>query len=313
MTAQDPTPVVFSLIVPLRNEGDGLESFHEQLAREAGGLLEACELIYVDDGSSDETVSVLERLAGAVSNVVVVELSRAFGSAGAVTAGAAVARGRAVITFDRRCGRWPELLTQMVNAWREGFEIVHVGGRADRRGALRQILAQGDAGDRVQMRLIDRAVLAALDPADASRSIDQRISHVGFRQNRLPADATAAAALEPAGRKRTDAPGALSKLGLAAAGVLLGGSALFYLISMILLLAGKNTGPESRMTAVVAGLAGLQLGVLAAVGRFMAGASERLSRRPIYAVRRVVGAADEAPAQAAGPVDSEFGSYVVYT
>lgn len=313
MVFQNPTQVVFSLIVPVRDEGDGLESFHRRLTDEARKLDESFEIVYVDDGSSDQTSRLLERITTMDEEVAVVELSAQFGSAAAVTAGAATTRGRAVITFDRRCPQWPELLAQLAGAWREGFEIVHVGGRSRRRGALRQALSPVDRGDRVQMRLLDRVVIDAMRPFDATRSIDQLVSYLGFRQMRLPAVSGASPVLQPADRACLAAPGRLANWGLVTAGGLMGVAVGFYLVSVILLLMGANTGEESRVTAVVVALTGLQLGLLATMGRFVACASMRLSRRPIYAVRRVFGhdVADEP--MATEPADDEFGSYVVFT
>jgi polyisoprenyl-phosphate glycosyltransferase len=313
MAFQNPTPVVFSLIVPLRNEADSLESFHRQLTDEVRKLKESYEIVYVDDGSSDQTVKVLERIVLDDEDVAVVELSASFGSAAAVTAGAAMARGGAVITFDRRCPKWADLMPRMIAAWREGAEIVHVGGRPRRRGALREALTAVDRGDRVHMRLLDAAVIAALRPVDVTRTIDQQIGHLGFRQMRLEGASGAERALQPANRPCLAAPGRLANWGLAIAGVLLGGGTAFYLVSLALLLAGVNTGVESRVMAVVAALVGMELGLLATVGRFVACASMRLSRRPTYAVRRVHGLVEADQPLAAEPAGDEFGSYVVFT
>ena len=313
MAFQNPSTVVFSLIVPVRDEGESLESLHGQLTDEARKLGERYEIVYVDDGSSDQTVSLVERIAGHDEQVVVVELSGQFGSAAAVTAGATVAGGRATITFDRRCPHWPDLLTKLVKAWREGFEIVHVGGRARRPGALRQALSAIDRGDRVQMRLLDRAALMAIQPFDGTRSINQLISHVGFRPTRLPGESGAAAALQPESRRLLEAPGRLANWGLATAATLMIAAAGFYLVSLLLLLTGVNTGVESRMTAVIVALAGFQLGLLATVGRFIACATTRLSRRPIFAVRRILGPVEVDEPAADLQDDSEFGSYVVFT
>jgi len=313
MAFQNPTAVVFSLIVPVRDEGDRLESLHEQLTDEARKLGESYEIVYVDDGSNDQTISLLERIAADDEQVAVVELSEQFGSAAAVTAGAANSSGRAMVTFDRRCPHWPDVLVQMVKAWREGFEIVHVGGRSRRPGALGQALSAVNRGDRVQMRLLDRAALAAMLPFDGTRSIDQLISHVGFRQTRLSGGSGVPAALRPKGRQVLEAPGRLANWGLLTAAVLMLAAAGFYLVSLLLLLTGVNTGVESRMTAIVVALAGFQLGLLATVGRFIACATTRLSRRPIFAVRRVIAPSEADEPVADAPDDSEFGSYVVFT
>ena len=89
------------------------------------------ELIYVDDGSPDDSFAVLERLAAADPSVRLLRLSRNFGSNAAILAGLSQARGDAVCSIAADLQDPPELVPQLVARWRGGAEVV----LAARRGA----------------------------------------------------------------------------------------------------------------------------------------------------------------------------------
>src|SRR5580658_9081193 len=98
------------------------------------------EVVYVNDGSKDSSLEILRELQAADSHVVVVELSRNWGHMGAISAGLHTARGRAVILMDGDFQDPPEVLPQLIDAWRDGAEIV-VGVRRSRQ-ERRKILAK---------------------------------------------------------------------------------------------------------------------------------------------------------------------------
>ncbi|MBU6419301.1 MAG: glycosyltransferase family 2 protein [Proteobacteria bacterium] len=123
---------LLSLIVPFYNEEEAIGLF----AAAVPPVLEAIpdmawEIICVDDGSRDATLSRLLALAAAEPRIRVVELSRNFGKEAALTAGLEAARGDAVIPFDADLQDPPALIPVMVAAWRDGAEVV-LGRRSDR-------------------------------------------------------------------------------------------------------------------------------------------------------------------------------------
>jgi len=310
----------FSFVVPVRNESATLVALHDQITAEAGRLGEAYEIIYVNDGSSDETETTLDRIQAADECVSVVELSRPFGAAGAVTAGCAVARGKAVVTFDRRLSAWPIHVAQMVAAYREGFEIIHVGGppsapagQTGRFGALLAGLLRCDQGQQAQMRMLDGRAVAAMQPAAATRTVDQQVGHVGFRQRVLPGGDPTGPALRGPAAKVADAPGRFFWTLLGSAAALAGGALLVYLVSLIALAAGADTGSEVRITALVAGLTGLCLALVALVGRLAVCASVGATSLPVYVVRRVLGPAAEAEPEHPEAEEPAPGAFAVYT
>jgi polyisoprenyl-phosphate glycosyltransferase len=128
-----------SVVVPIYNEEELVVRFHEAVASALKGVVDDWEVVYVNDGSTDSSLELLKGLQAADSHVVVVELSRNWGHMGAISAGLQTARGRAIILMDGDFQDPPEVLPQLINAWREGAEVV-VGVRRSRQES-RKLLA----------------------------------------------------------------------------------------------------------------------------------------------------------------------------
>jgi polyisoprenyl-phosphate glycosyltransferase len=129
-----------SVVVPIYNEEELIVRFHEAVAAALQRVVEDWEVVYVNDGSTDSSLELLKGLQAGDGHVVVVELSRNWGHMGAISAGLQTARGRAVILMDGDFQDPPEVLPQLIDAWRDGAEIV-VGVRRSRQES-RKILAQ---------------------------------------------------------------------------------------------------------------------------------------------------------------------------
>jgi polyisoprenyl-phosphate glycosyltransferase len=119
----------FSVVVPAYNEGEGLTAFHKRLA-DAMTPLGAWEVVYVDDGSTDATRELVELLRRDDPRVALVSLSRNFGKEIATTAGLDHTRGEAVILIDADLQDPPEVIPDLVAAWRGGFDMVCARRRA---------------------------------------------------------------------------------------------------------------------------------------------------------------------------------------
>lgn len=128
-----------SVVVPIYNEEELIERFHAAVASALKGVVDDWEVVYINDGSTDSSLELLKGLQAADSHVVVVELSRNWGHMGAISAGLQTARGRAVILMDGDFQDPPDVLPQLINAWREGAEVV-VGVRRSRQES-RKLLA----------------------------------------------------------------------------------------------------------------------------------------------------------------------------
>jgi glycosyltransferase involved in cell wall biosynthesis len=119
-----PPPPVFSVVVPAFNEADGIAEFHRRLIGVMNGLGETWEVVYVNDGSRDLTLHILEGLRRHDRHIALVNLSRNFGKEIATTAGLDHASGDAVVVIDADLQDPPEVIPLLVAGWREGFDMV---------------------------------------------------------------------------------------------------------------------------------------------------------------------------------------------
>ena len=201
---ENKTDITFSFISPVYNEQDGLEGFYQRLTAVAGQLGEPYEIIFVNDGSTDDTEQVLHRLSTNDARVKVVEFSRNFGHQVAVTAGYDHACGRAVICLDADCQHPPEVIPDLVARWREGFEVVYTvrrdteGISSARRAIGRMVykvirLTSGaDLTDQADFRLMDRVAVDALrSTREHARFVRALVRWIGFRQTSIPYTAEA--------------------------------------------------------------------------------------------------------------------------
>ena len=189
-----------AVVVPAYNESEGLREFHARLAKVFDALDLQCSVLYVDDGSRDDTWAVIESLAAQDARVAALRLSRNFGKELALTAGLDRADADAVIVIDADLQDPPELIPQFVAKWREGFDAVF-GTRLERDGETWLKKATASLFYRVMARLSATPVprdtgdfrLLSRRAIDALRSLRERhrfmkglFGWVGFRQVALP-------------------------------------------------------------------------------------------------------------------------------
>ena len=111
---------MISVVVPIFNEEVLILQFHEAISNALDEIDEDWEVVYVNDGSRDSSLEILRGLQAADPHVVVVELSRNWGHMGAISAGLLTARGDATIIMDGDFQDPPEVLPELVEAWRAG-------------------------------------------------------------------------------------------------------------------------------------------------------------------------------------------------
>lgn len=212
--AMRPQSASINVIVPCFNEQEVLALTHTRLK---AALEKTCldqqmryQIIYVDDGSRDQTAHLLNQIANDDETVKIILLSRNFGHQIAVTAGLDHASGDCAVIIDADLQDPPELIADMIARWREGFDVVY-GQRTDRAGesrfkigtarafyrglnALSDVDIPLDVGD---FRLIDRCVIDAIsEMPERDRFLRGMIAWVGFRQVALPYARAARAAGE---------------------------------------------------------------------------------------------------------------------
>ncbi len=115
-----------SIVVPMMNEEESLDSFFSRLLPVLKQLHDPYEIVIVNDGSRDATLNKLQAYQKTLPELVVVDLSRNFGKEAALTAGFSESRGEAVIVLDADLQDPPELILEMVQKWQEGYEVVAV-------------------------------------------------------------------------------------------------------------------------------------------------------------------------------------------
>ena len=116
---------LISIVTPFFNEGVGVLQFHQALTKTIDTLINFdFEIICIDDGSSDETLSRLIACANQDSRIIVLELSRNFGKEAAMSAGIDIAKGDCVIPIDADLQDPPPLISIMLQEWGKGAEVV---------------------------------------------------------------------------------------------------------------------------------------------------------------------------------------------
>src|SRR6478609_11442762 len=192
-----------SIVVPVFNEAAGLVRLHERLTGVARSLKDKhglrCEVVYVDDGSSDATLSIAQDLPADVIDVQVVSLSRNFGKEAALMAGLDHARLGAVLFMDGDGQHSPTLAETLVSHWLDGgYDVVYTAkAHRNNESALRRFAVHyfyglinwgarqkipEDAGD---FRLLSPRAAAALKRLPERNRFFKGLSNwIGFRQMR---------------------------------------------------------------------------------------------------------------------------------
>ena len=203
-----------SIVVPLYNEAKDLARLHAQLSDVARALAEkrdlSVEVVYVDDGSSDDTLKIARALPAAALDVQVLALSRNFGKEAALAAGLDHAARGAVLFMDGDGQHPPALIETLVGHWLDGgYDVVYTAkAHRENESALRRLGSKTfyallnwgarhkipeDAGD---FRLLSpRAALALRQMPERNRFFKGLASWIGFRQIRVdyePDDASMA-------------------------------------------------------------------------------------------------------------------------
>jgi polyisoprenyl-phosphate glycosyltransferase len=131
---------MISVVVPIFNEEEIVNLFHAALVDSMKDIGEAWEVVYINDGSRDSSLKLLTELQTKDTHVVVVDLSRNWGHMGAISAGLQTAHGDAVVLMDGDFQDPPEVVPELVAAWRGGVQVVTAVRRS--RQERRKILAK---------------------------------------------------------------------------------------------------------------------------------------------------------------------------
>lgn len=304
------TPIfLLSVVVPVYNEESVLGAMHQRLSRVMDELGMPWEVIYVNDGSSDATLSLIRDLQQSNKNVALIDLSRNFGKEIALTAGLDHANGDAVVVIDADLQDPPELIPKLLERWRAGYDIVSAV-RTKRNGEswLKKLTAYGfyrvigyanaiaipsDTGD---FRLLSRrAVLALRQLRERHRFMKGLFVWVGYRQTSVTYERDA----RYAGHSKwgywrlwnfaLDGISSLTTFPLKLStyvGLITACGAFLYGLVMVgrTLVYGNPVAGYPSLLVVVLFLGGIQLMSLGVMGEYLGRMFDETKRRPLYLI-----------------------------
>lgn len=327
MWAVTPARPLLSVIVPVFNEAAVIDVFYNRATTALSGLPDVdYELVFVDDGSHDDSYVRLAAYAARDAHVRVLKFSRNFGHQIAITAGLDLARGDCLAVIDADLQDPPEVIGQMVVEWRAGADVVY-GVRAERDGEGRMKLLTAslfyrllnritkipipvDVGD---FRLLSRRAADHLGQLrEQDRFVRGLVSWIGFRQTAVSYHREKRYAGETKYPYRKmikfalDGITSFSTMPLKIAtwmGYAASALAFLYLASVFVQKAlGYTVDGWATIMVAVLFLGGVQLICLGIIGEYVGRIFSESKRRPLYIVDEVLGPADAYAPQHGRPV-----------
>jgi polyisoprenyl-phosphate glycosyltransferase len=313
-----PTTPTFTLsvVVPVFNEESVLPAFHERLTQVLAPEVRDVEIIYIDDGSTDRTPVLLQQLCEGDRRVSIVRFSRNFGKEAALTAGLEAAGGACVVVIDADLQHPPEYIPAMMQAWRDGADVVNMRRRSrdtetwlkrtaarafyDVLNRLSEVPIPEDVGD---FRLFSRRAVDALNRLqERNRFMKGLFAWIGFRQVTLDYDCAERAGGHTKWRFRqlwhfaVEGITAFSVLplrlashvGLASAVVAFVYAAYFVFKTLVL---GEPLPGFPTLIVVMLMLGGLQLLSIGVLGEYLGRMALEGKRRPLYLIQEYTPAA----------------------
>jgi glycosyltransferase involved in cell wall biosynthesis len=302
-------PVEISVVIPIYNEEANIGALHERLRGVLEGMTASYEMIFVNDGSRDNSLRLLLLLAERDPHVRYIDLSRNFGHQIAVTAGLDRAAGDAVVIIDADLQDPPELLPSLYAKMREGYEVVYAKRRS-RQGesaakkftarlfyrllaSITHISIPVDTGD---FRIISRKVVEGLKQMpEQNKFLRGQISWIGYRQTFVEYDRAERAGGETGYTYRkmirlaldgitgfSDAPlkaATLSGFGVSGFAFLL----VIYTLYSRFITHDYQPGWASLMISILF-LGGVQLISVGIIGEYIARLSANVRQRPLYLI-----------------------------
>nr|CAJ18301.1 JexC protein [Paenibacillus jamilae] len=300
-----------TILIPAYNEEEVIYQLYSRLTRVIDSITGYhFELLFVNDGSKDNTVEILKNLGKKDRRISLVDLSRNFGKEVAMIAGLDFSVGNAVVIIDADLQDPPELIVEMIKYWEQGYDDIYAK-RATRAGEtwlkkwtassfykllqrMSRIPIQENTGD---FRLLDRRCIEALKQLrETQRYTKGMFSWIGFNKKEILFNRDSRAAGETKWNyyklldlaiegitSFTTAPLRLSAM----LGVFISIGAFFYMIFIItrtLIFGGSVAGYASLMTVILF-LGGIQLLSLGIIGEYLGRVFNETKSRPLYFVK----------------------------
>lgn len=306
--------ICYSIVIPMYNEEEVIEETYRRLKKVMKDADDTYELLFVNDGSQDHCLDIIQEFAQWDNTVKIIDFSRNFGHQIAITAGMDYALGDAIIIIDADLQDPPELILDMIEKWKQGYEVVYAK-RVKRKGEtwfkkwsaslFYRVLRSStdidipvDTGD---FRLIDRNVCEQMKKIkENNRFVRGLVSWVGFRQTAIEYERDERLAGEtkyPLKRMiKLSLDGILSfsykplKLAIYG-GVLLSGSGFLYFLYVLYLAIFTDATMKGwpSMISIMLIFNGFTLLILGIIGEYIGRIYDETKGRPLYIVREFTG------------------------
>lgn len=303
---------MISVIVPIFNEEENIPILYERLLNVIKGLNISYEIIFINDGSSDQSIHKIVKLSERDDSVKFIDFSRNFGHQIAVTAGLDHSCGEAVVIIDADLQDPPELIKDLYLKLREGYQVVYAK-RRNRQGEtwMKKITAKLfyrilqritpieiplDTGD---YRIMDKVVVDVLKQmTEQQKFLRGQISWIGFNQTYVEYDRDQRLAGETGYsygkmiRFAIDGITAFSDFPLKMSTIIGFAVSLISFAYAIFILIYKALKPEyhvqgwTSLIICVLLLGGIQLISIGVIGEYIGRLNENIKKRPLYVVRR---------------------------
>jgi polyisoprenyl-phosphate glycosyltransferase len=303
---------ILSVVAPAYNEEAGLDEFYSRLVNAVKSLDVELEIIYVNDGSHDNTLEIMSKQHEKDSRITIIDLSRNFGKEIALTAGLDHVTGDAVVVIDTDLQDPPELIPKLVEQWHNGFDVVNAK-RIKRKGEstfkkvtsylyyrflyqLSDIKIPKDTGD---FRLLSRSALdALLELREKHRYMKGLFAWVGYKQTEITYERDE----RYAGETKWNFFGLLNlafegltsfsvvPLRIASMlGILSAFAALIFAIIIIVkkLMFGDPVAGYPSLVVLITFIGGIQLLALGIIGEYLGRVFNETKNRPLYLVKDI--------------------------
>jgi len=304
--------LLISIVIPVCNESPNLDEIAQRLQKVLSGTKCDWEVVFVDDGSTDDSWQIIIRLHQANPNFRGVRLARNFGQQAAISAGLRHARGDAVIPMDADLQDPPELIPSLLEKWKEGNQVVYTRWKHRKEGFYKKLTASlfyrfldriADVRinlDSSDFCLMDRQVVDAINRLPERRPFVRGLrSWVGFRHVGIVTDRGSRRGGQSKYGFRKLANLALDgifafsltpvrfALYIGAISALLGAVGLIGVLLAIM--GGSNFAPEyAAIVSLILILGGLQLACIGIIGEFVGRIFDQVKGRPPYVIQQTL-------------------------
>lgn len=310
--------IELSIVVPMYDEEESIRLFFDTIEPILNAFLQEYEIVCVNDGSQDKTMTLLAQEHDRNPRIKVLDLSRNFGKEAALTAGIDVTQGMAVIPIDVDLQDPPDLIPEMVQKWKAGYDVV-LAVRTDRSsdsimkrstagwfyklmGKIGDVKLPANAGD---YRLMDRQVVDALKRLpERTRLMKGLFAWLGYRQTHVyykrPERASGTGKLNYWKLWNLALDGILSFTTLPLRiwtylGLIVTGIAVIYILIILFrtLFFGADVPGYPSIMVTILFFSGVLMFGLGVIGEYLGRIFVEVKQRPIYLVRDALGFAED--------------------